>query len=66
MSDNKIYCVKCRDKVDCTDVQVGEIEFQRKKTGKKGVRYSLMAKCPNCGTSVKRFIKKPEAASAPQ
>jgi hypothetical protein len=57
-----IFCVKCRKKVQPTNVSAGVVTFTRKKTGCQGTRFSLQAVCPNCGINMKRFIKQEDMA----
>ena len=44
----KMYCLKCRRKVEAA-----EVEEARTKKGKM----MLKGKCPDCGTTVCKFIK---------
>ena len=44
----KAYCVKCRKKVT--------MKNPKKVTAKNG-RKMMKGKCPNCGTTVNRFVK---------
>lgn len=50
------YCVSCRNKVELIDPKT--------KTNKKGVDM-CQGKCPKCGNTANRFMKKAGTAVAP-
>ena len=51
----RMYCLKCRDHREITSPMPKTIK------GKKGTRYMMQGKCPECASVVSTFVKPPSS-----